>query len=177
MEPLCSLTDYYPEKIIFLDFDGVLNTHEQNQANLSSHARPYSLDRSMVERVNRIIIHTNSFVVVTSAWRGMVHFCEMSLAGFERMMLTHGFIVDRLIGITGVDIADGTAGTLFIENRGKLIRDWMEKFHTPKVHLTIDHSNVDIFPRLQINCHTGITNADADKAIAILNLRYTNNNL
>jgi hypothetical protein len=53
-------------KIIFLDFDGVLNNPGCYEIASGSHTPP---DQSCVDALNRIISETGASIVVSSSWR------------------------------------------------------------------------------------------------------------
>lgn len=60
----CQTMPPLPEKVLFLDFDGVLNTYATRS--MFGFER---LDPDKVELVNRIVEETGCAVVVSSAWR------------------------------------------------------------------------------------------------------------
>jgi len=62
-------------KLIFLDFDGVLNSNKYFKS-LKRKKIPHekilnSLSPEMVERLNKIIEATNAKIVISSTWRTM----------------------------------------------------------------------------------------------------------
>lgn len=59
-------------KIIFLDFDGVLNAWDEMDDNVTTNVGIFSelyLSRKLVARLNKIIEATDAVVVVSSTWR------------------------------------------------------------------------------------------------------------
>ena len=59
-------------RIVFLDFDGVLNSHAYFNARTEKFedvGEAGELDPTAVERLNRIIDATGALVVVSSSWR------------------------------------------------------------------------------------------------------------
>lgn len=157
--------------ILFLDIDGVLNDHTWHQP-----ADSYTFDKPCVERLNRIIKETNCQVVISSAWRYMVHRKAMTLTGFSLMMRTHGVTKDiELIGITHMDepsqrlIQPATT-------RGMQIKNWMDEFGVGRSYCVVDDLDLDITKFhadrfIQINGDIGMTDEDADKIIEILSVR------
>lgn len=102
-------------KILFLDFDGVLNSSDWNRRRpprpegmegiamrRDDHARR-NLDPVAIERLSRIVDETNARVVVSSAWRAMHPLTELN--GYLRR---YGGFRHTLFGATpdGWDAAD-----------------------------------------------------------------------
>ena len=58
-------------RVIFADFDGVLNSHEymRNRAPESERGSVMGLDRLAVARLNRLVTEAKAEVVVSSTWR------------------------------------------------------------------------------------------------------------
>lgn len=82
-------------KLIFLDIDGVLNGHKFCKA-----AQSTGIDPTRVRELNRIVRRTGAAVVLSSAWRYMVHGKAMTLDGFGYMLRTHGVAGVKLVGLT-----------------------------------------------------------------------------
>jgi|SRR5688572_6476989 len=86
-------------KVIFLDFDGVLN-HDAHFATLPSGRTmadclddDLSFDKACVARLNEIVRRSGAKVVVSSSWR-----CLYSMPDIRGILLRHGFsgdVVDR----------------------------------------------------------------------------------
>lgn len=85
--------------ILFLDIDGVLNDHTE-QENRYCGTKP-----ACVSRFNRILdAFPELRIVVSSAWRYMILRGDMTLRGFEMLLLTHGVKChERIVGYTGPD--------------------------------------------------------------------------
>jgi len=79
-------------KVIFLDIDGVLNGHE-----FCEHAKSCGINPECVCELNRIIAATDAKIVLSSAWRYMVHGGALTLKGFEYMLRTHGVTENWLL--------------------------------------------------------------------------------
>lgn len=71
--------------LLYLDIDGVLNGHDYCDI-----AQSCSIKGTCVGYLNWILHETNCEIIITSAWRYMVHGEAMSLSGFWYMMRTHG---------------------------------------------------------------------------------------
>lgn len=111
-------------KVIFLDFDGVLNSHAFMRSDPvdGAHLRESAaLDPAAVLRLNRLVAETGAAVVVSSSWR-------------------YGRSVDRLRGILEErgfvgQVLDKTAdwsrkemnGLYVAQERGDEIRKWLDE--------------------------------------------------
>jgi hypothetical protein len=168
------------QRLIFLDIDGVLNGHDAHR-----HPNGYcGIDPACVYRLNRIVAETGADLVISSAWRYLLH-SSMVLAGFHHMMRTYG--LDRSVRIRGITCADE-----FIPDRGPQIRYYLD------TRPAVDHAAVESYVILDdgsdeaphppatkplteslVEHHergvivftdgaVGLTDADADRAIAIL---------
>lgn len=88
--------------VLFLDIDGVLNGHQWMRE-----AQSNNICRPCVLQLNRIIKATGCKIVLSSAWRYMIHGGAMKLNGFAYMLRTHGMVGllhnDVMIGLTEPD--------------------------------------------------------------------------
>ena len=107
-------------KIIFLDFDGVLN-HELFYRGLSSqeyprlNGRPYSeIDTNSVNILNRLIQETGAKVVVSSTWRRSYDKNQL-----QKILNKHNFI-GEVIDTTPILNFEGAV-------RGNEVKVWLEK--------------------------------------------------
>lgn len=87
-------------KLIFLDFDGVLNTIKTA---VLGDTRPF-LERKLVAKLNSLVMRTGADIVVTSSWRR--DFSTLKLSSF---LETAGLISGCVIGKTQ-DLGYGTEG-------------------------------------------------------------------
>jgi hypothetical protein len=102
---------------IFLDLDGVLNGHQ-------SHHNGYcSLDPDSVLIFNDILKRTGAKVIVSSAWRYFILRGEMTLAGLQGLLCTHGVTWGCLVDVLPADIPDGNGGA----DRGAAIEQWFRE--------------------------------------------------
>ena len=145
--------------LIFLDIDGVLNGHQfdkKSQSNL--------IDIESVGWLNRIILHTDAKIVLSSAWRYMVLGGAMTLQGFEYMLRTHGVhCVDRLIGHTCSDEEIG--------ERGGQITHWRYANGHKGRYAVIDDMDLNIsgvHPFVRTDGEVGLTFRDMRLAVGIL---------
>ena len=149
--------------VIFLDFDGVLNT-EQYQARLAVEGKPNKdawgplFDPRAVENLRLIIDNTDAAIVIFSSWR------YAHRLGSLRMMWEVRELPGEIIGTI-------PCGATYI-SRGEDIECWLDKYGRPD-YVIIDDLD-DFFPAqhdsfIETNPIVGITDADAQKAIEILN--------
>lgn len=110
-------------KVLFLDIDGVLNGHEWDDE-----AKSCNIRRECVKHLNRVIHETGCKVVLSSAWRYMIHGGAMTLLGFGYMLRTHGLLGGSrvLIGLTRKDDESVDPLELKLDERAKQIREWLE---------------------------------------------------
>jgi hypothetical protein len=153
--------------ILFLDIDGVLNGHEQDAYGYCR------IQPGPVVHLNRILAETEARLVISSAWRYLVHSGAMTLDGFTYMLITHGIVChDRLAGVT---CRDEEAGP-----RGAQITRWLDQ-HPRRIegpaYVVIDDEDAGMtdagHPLVRTDGRVGLTHRDADAAIAILRLGAT----
>lgn len=165
-------------KLIFLDIDGVLNTHEP----LTEGVMCGKLHASKVERLNLLLVETGAQIVLTSAWRYLVHRGEMNLAGLGWLLRSHG-LRDELVGITRPDTIerpalDGKTPWVPCANeRGQQVSDYLATCvgmlgFACKRYVVIDDLDLGItaagHPLVLCNPKRGFTWADYDNALAAL---------
>lgn len=104
-------------KVIFLDFDGVINSwpfkksRPPRPANMTlEEMHDRSIDKAAIGRLNVIVKHTKAVVVVSSMWR-----TSMSRVELRELLARNGFA-----GIT-LDKTPGESG-----NRGLQIKQWLD---------------------------------------------------
>ena len=162
-------------KVIFLDFDGVMNTEryiaEQRRNGLPVSDRyGYLFDPKAVENLRRIIDATGAAMVISSSWR---------LEGKERMeaMWHERALPGQLIGVTGQSLHANfpmSAGETAGATKGEEIRGWLKEHASKSYRYVIFDDEADIRPEqrphfIQTDPRIGITRADAERAIRILN--------
>ena len=170
------MTTPLPLPLLFLDIDGVLNAHEYDPA-----VRCGQIHRDKVERLNRVLRATGARFVLSSAWRYIVHRGEATLAGMDWLLRSHGLLGDRLIGITRPDTMRTDANYQghpqswpVCNERGQQITDWLTGHagHIWPRYVVIDDLDLGIVAAGHPFVHTvgtvGLTDIDADRAIAIL---------
>jgi hypothetical protein len=161
-------------KLLFLDFDGVLNEREP----LHPEVLCSTFHPDKVKRLNRVLRETGAMIVVSSAWRYLIHRGEMNLAGFDWLLRCHGVIAGRLHGITRKDTTranehfDGKAWP-FCNERGQQINDYLCEHPEVTRYAVVDDLDLGIseagHPFVQTDGGMGMLEDDADQLIKILN--------
>ena len=130
-----------PMKIIFLDIDGVLNAGCEDE--------PFILPEC-AQRLNCIIQETGATVVLSSAWRNLIHSGEMTTKGFQRLLQTH-MIRCHVLGAT-----PEVRGVL---GRGKQISVWLAENGPVECYVVIDDDDLAVLdaghPLVRTNGATG----------------------
>lgn len=150
-------------KIIFLDFDGVLNT-EHYQDLLQYQDKPWQdeygafFDPKAVKQLKRIIDATDADIVIESSWKYL---------GLDAMKEL--WKVRNLPG-TIIDITPSLLG----KNKGVEIASWLSKYAKQDIrYVIIDDEYVILDSQLPhfilTNPYEGITEEQANRAISMLN--------
>lgn len=102
-------------KIIFLDIDGVLNSHKYWVENPDREkSRLGDLDPSAIETLNRIVERTGAKIVLSSTWRKVWSVDEVS-----EMFKSRGYRFDNIIDKTPVlDTIRGLEIDDFLKSKG-----------------------------------------------------------
>ena len=167
-------------KIIFLDFDGVLNTEIYNlvlkrKGKICQDEYGALFDPNAVKQLKRIIDATNADIVVESSWK--YHGLDAMKELWEVRNLP-----GRIIDITPSTISDEYLLSSDLENihpsmlhcKGIEISSWLSKFETQDIrYVIIDDEYVILDSQLPhfilINPYEGITEEKANQVISMLN--------
>lgn len=173
------------DKLLFLDFDGVLNAFNYNKELYMQRARAIKSGvhhteappvhdcfgalfcPDCVEQLKRIITATGADIVITSTWRK---------AGIKEMreMWTARNLPGKIVGITPY-LTDGNnqmLGTDMANSRGAEVAHFMALRTEP--YCIVD-DRTDFLPNqlkdhfVEVDADKGLTKRDADKVIEILN--------
>ena len=159
----------YP-KIIFLDFDGVLNDH-------SKHPNGYGgITLSLVPHLNSILDAVpEAKIVVSSSWR----YVSPDPKVHEFILLIHGVnaygrVLDVTVSdeeITGGNMPDWNDREAWMREgliwRVKQIRKWVEE-NDVESYVVLDDLPLVVENLVQTQGNVGLTQNDAEKAIALL---------
>ena len=153
-------------KIIFLDFDGVMDTayydHILSKKGLPGNDRYGCIfDPDCIKNLKAIIDNTGADIVVSSSWKYMMSYKEiLEMWDFRQLP---GFVTDV------------TPEPPVRRNRGDEIDAWIEDCPTDCVYVIIDDLDASNFnehqiPRLLVvNPFHGLDEITAERAIALLN--------
>ena len=143
-----------PAKIIFLDFDGVLNSEQSVQA----FGTRYRFAQSNVAALNQILRQTGAWLVITSSWRE-----GLMLAELGHFLERDGVLPRRVLGRTR---------SLEDQPRGMEIAAWLRSAPYPVSSFVILDDRDDMAMHqhrlVQTNPHTGLNLSHAERAIALL---------
>jgi hypothetical protein len=115
-------------KIIFLDFDGVLVTHQSWHSRKWQHA---DADLRAVEALNWLIAQTGAKIVVSSTWRRGTKLIEL-----REVVNGHfgviGDVIDKTPVLTTIKQFEGLPGMIEVSaERGDEIDYWLRSDHLP----------------------------------------------
>lgn len=163
--------------IVFLDIDGVLNGHGMDPMSLCGEIHP-----DKIRRLNRLLFITGAKIVLSSAWRYIIHRHEAKLQGIDWLLRSHGLHSGRLHGITRADTMepgewDGRYWPV-VNERGRQISDWLhdnwirQPYGEKLRYVVIDDLDLGIseagHPLVLTDGRVGLTDADVDRASGFL---------
>lgn len=168
------------KKIIFLDFDGVLNTEHYHNY-LISQRKPLQdrhgvfFDPEAVHQLKRIVDATNADIVIESSWK------YLGLEAIQKMWKERK-LPGKIVDITDSSINDSWLLTANLDDidpamghcKGMEIASWLVDHTKDDVrYVIIDDEYVCLESQVphfvQTNPHDGITEDIADRVIGILN--------
>ena len=130
-------------RVLFLDFDGVLNNHRKQRNGFNS------LCRDNVRCLNRVLEAVpDLMLVISSAWRYYVHNGHMTSTGLERLMQTHGVsCYQRVHGVTEPDgkhpvVLDGRTWDEITDEEREALHDWGALERVRQIRAYIDAHGV-----------------------------------
>ena len=156
-------------RVLFLDFDGVCNSHQFitnylnhfNQPTDKTYIISEHIDPVCVERVNRIVDALDADVVISSAWRK-----AFSLEELESFLRGKGF-TGNIIGHTSIRTTP--------QFRGNEIQDWMNEHGVTKNNIIIlddmgASEMLHLSDRLiQTSLYTGLMDRHVEAALRLFN--------
>lgn len=148
-------------KIIFLDFDGVLNTAEDYE---SPGYRTSFLNEEKIVLLKEIVVETGTFLVLSTSWKAYWR------AEYDLCPVEGKYIVDTLAK-HGLSIFDKTEDLAFDEEIRVLeINRWLKDRRVGN-YIALDDMELPL-PKahfVQTNPVTGLTADDVRRAVALLN--------
>ena len=166
---------YIYRKIIFLDFDGVLNT-EHYQGLLRYQREPWQdehgafFDPNAVKQLRRIIDATGADIVIESSWK------YLGLDAMKELWKVRN-LPGRVIDITPSSVSDEyllkNLDTTMLHCKGMEIASWLSEQAEDIRYAIIDDEYVILDSQLPhfilTNPYEGITEEQTNRAISILN--------
>ena len=167
-------------KIIFLDFDGVLNTEHypgllQDQGKSWQDEYGAFFDPNAVKQLKRIVDATGADIVIESSWK------YLGLDAMKELWKVRS-LPGKIIDITPSSVSDEYLSNVDLDNldasmlhcKGLEISSWLSKNETQDFrYVIIDDEYVILDSQLPyfilINPYEGITEEQANKIISILN--------
>lgn len=140
-------------KIIFLDFDGVVNRFDEPESFRK-------LSPSCVENLNRLVELSDASIIITSSWRGHIPI----VSDLAQVLVNAGFkFPEKVIGKTARSFL----------RRGKEIEEWLKSSRYKIESFVILDDDSDMEPFLdklvETDFNVGLTMNDVEKAVDILN--------
>lgn len=141
-------------KVVFLDFDGVLNSDRS----FEFYRTLTIFDISSIQALNKVVNKTQAKVVITSSWRMIYTLSELRLillkAGFE----------GEVIGRTPVF-------TESVKRRSDEIAFWLNRHKDAESFVILDDCPIRRLQQNQVltSMATGFQEAEAEKAVEMLN--------
>lgn len=159
-------------KLIFLDIDGVLNDHK-----IPEGVHCGQIHSQKVTLLNRVLRFTGAQIVLSSAWRYIVHRGEANLEGMSWLLQSHGLLAGKLVGITRMDTEpqnwDGRPESWVASpERGQQITEYLAQ-HPCERYVVVDDLDLGItaagHPFVKTNGTRGLTLGDTWRMMRILN--------
>ena len=143
-----------PCRIVFLDFDGVLNSEQST----NTRGTKYEFERSCVEALNLVLRQTGARIVITSSWRD-----NWTLRENAEFLERDGVVPGRVVGKT----------PSMERERGVEIDTWLRSAPYPVEAFVILDDRDDMAMHrerlVRVNPRTGLRAAEARRAIEMLN--------
>ena len=147
-------------KVVFLDFDGVLNSHEFFKSHRHEVSEAGALDPEAIARLNRLLAATGAVVVISSSWRH-----GYPVATLASMLESRGFV--------GV-VHDKTREWIspWCTQRGDEIADWLRDHPECSTYVVLDDdADMDAVRARLVQTDAdsgGLQDTHVDQAIAML---------
>lgn len=150
------------EKIIFLDFDGVITSEPFTRKCIFEYRREnlYGLDwfdPDCIDALKTIIDATGAKIVVSSSWR------DLGMTKLQKVWVENE-MPGELIGTTPI----------WVLTKVDAIKQWL-KDHPCERFIVLDDSLLDIPNLIKSNPRSGLSKKDADNGIELLNKKEINN--
>ncbi|MDB4941603.1 MAG: hypothetical protein JWP97_1137 [Labilithrix sp.] len=148
-------------RVVFLDFDGVLNRRAFVEASGAPHTPgPHLLDPEAVARLERLCVETGASIVITSSWR-----TAFDAASLTRLLRDKGLARAKVLGVTPL--------IPYKRGRGQEVQAWLDSPEGREVEAFVVLDDVadllHLAPRLvQTSFETGLTDEHVALARVVL---------
>lgn len=141
-------------KLIFLDFDGVLNSidYARRTRQIGEMSTTYDIDPAAAERIRKLVFETGAKIVVSSTWR-IIH----TLESLQRVLGVFDIPAKDVIGVTPRMSMD----------RGHEIQAWLDSTEEDIETFVIIDDSSDMAHLLPNLIHTSWKSGFLDKHIAV----------
>lgn len=152
-------------KVLFLDIDGVLNSHSYNGAD-----RIALIEQPCVRELNRVLRATGAAIVLSSSWRYMIHNGAMTCKGFRILLQSHGVMLHGSSDVIAVTPPDGGSQ----DCRYAQCMLALKQLKDVESYAIVDDDETWFFEGKDDPCvvwtdgNQGLTRHDADRLITIL---------
>lgn len=156
-------------KIIFLDFDGVMNKNDTSDRvphPFMKGRRVVGLEADIVKRVSALAVSAGAKVVISSTWRMFY-----KLDDLRALLLSYGWLPEaEIIGETPKDPPHRGPGLIIHGyDRGDEIQAWLTEHGTPEHFLVLDDLPTQFKDNhIQTNDSEGFTPQQVERAMQIL---------
>lgn len=151
--------------ILFLDIDGVMNSHAYIRRGGSVNCRTDGIDPEAVAHLQRIVDETNCSIILSSTWR-LIH----TLAEMRGRLIAKGMRHPCPLRGRTPDLSEKDGVIQIGARRGEEVKEWIERqgFKGRFVCLDDDGDFLPGQPLIQTTFETGLTAEHADRCIEIL---------
>ena len=161
-------------KVLFLDFDGVLNGLETREPPSPIHAGIF-LNPEKVERVNRICEATGAKVVLSCSWQHRLHDDgrPITLGDLQRALALAG-LTAQVIGSTPDMRPPGSAPKAVYTPRAHEIQAWIDT-NKPAAFVVLDDYTDAAIGENFVHCdrRVGLSEEGVERAVEMLGARRT----
>lgn len=153
--------------ILFLDVDGVLNSHAYVRRGGSLSCRSDGIDPEAVKHLQRIIDETKCTIVLSSTWRTIY-----SLKVMREKLRAKGLRSAWRLKYKTPDLARRADASVIYQGRcrGEEVKHWLtaRRYRGPYVCVDDDSDFLPDQPLVKTTFDSGLTSEHADRCIAIL---------
>ena len=153
-------------KIVFLDFDGVMNSFDWVQTQAGVRNGLHTIDPGAVRRLQRIIDATGAYIVISSSWRYAHSLNDLQKILREAGLNDQSFSRFEVRSHLVIDVTPNSMDGF----RSREIQRWLDRNPTHRFVILDDSHDADIDGHfVQTTWEHGLQDEHVDRAIEILN--------